>query len=472
MAVFDTTPLQPDFIKLRWLEPFVSSGLNRKTFKSLPRGVYSGWIVSPGPGSAEVQINHDDPDGFGLVSGFSGGAFDVASSGWSVAVHASLQGFTSTVAVISAPGGANDFTFDLTARRGETVYIAIEVDYKTGFETTGNVKVVDDSELDADPTLLNLARVDVPLVGAITSANIVPDDPAYPRVLPFATRFKFGFMDKFQASLLEDLASVSGAEAALLHEELAVSAGSPQTFMLPSGFLYTVGGDDLWVFKNGSYKRVGVDYDEVDRGDGRGEDVSYTGTLKAGDRLLFRVQATSSVLTSTTQILDEMSLITDNAIFINFSGAGVSVFPDGANRVNIVIPGGGGGASAIRTKFNDSGLTIGIFKAVTLVPDNTIRAYDPAVSGDELYGITLQEIADSVAGDISIAGLVNGAADGVSAGLIGDDVFVSDDGAGGLTVTPPDPFSARVIRVGLLDGPNTAVTGVASDIVFDRGRLT
>ena len=84
MAVLDSTALQPDFIKLRWLEPYTSGGLNRKTFKSLPRGVYSGFVVKPGPASFEVQINHTDPEGFGEVSGFSAGAFDPASSGWSV----------------------------------------------------------------------------------------------------------------------------------------------------------------------------------------------------------------------------------------------------------------------------------------------------------------------------------------------------------------------------------------------------
>jgi len=469
MAVLESTSLQPDFIKLRWLEPYTSGGLNRKTFKSLPRGVYSGFVVRPGPAAFEVQIKHDDPEGFGEVSGFSGGAFDPASSGWSVAVHASLQGFTSTVAILTAPGGANDFLFDLTPYKGSTVYIALSVDYKIGFATSGDVRVVQAVDLDTDPTLINLARVDVPSVGSISQANIVLNDPAYPRVLPFATKYKYGFMDKFQAALLEDLAAVSGT-AAFVHEFI-VDVDGPQTITLPPGFIYTVGGDDLWAFKNGSYKRVAVDYDEVDRGDGFGEEIFYTGTLKNGDRVLLRVQKHSAVLTSTSQVLDEGALITNNAIYTNYTGTGVTVFPDGPNRVKVVIP-GGGGASASKTKTNITGSLIPIFTAVHLLSDNSIEPYDPKVSGDSFYGITTQSIADTLAGGVQVGGIVVGAASAVSAGLIGDDLFVSDDGLGGITVVPPNPVFSRVIRIGQLDGPDTSVTGVASDIVFDRARET
>lgn len=469
MAVLDSTALQPDFIKLRWLEPYTSGGLNRKTFKSLPRGVYSGFVIKPGPGSFEVQINHTDPEGFGEVSGFSAGAFDPASSGWSVAVHASLQGFTSTVAILAAPGGANDFIFDLTAHKLSTVYVALFVDYKIGFATAGEVRVVEAADLDADPTLINLGRIDVPASGSISEANIIKDDPAYPRVLPFATKYKYGFMDKFQAALLEDLAAVSGTAAFTF--EVIIPVDGPQTVELPPGAIFTVGGDDLWVFKNGSWKTVDVDYTETDRGDGFGEEIEYIGTLKDGDRVKFRIQKHSAVLTSTSQVLDEGALITANSIYTNYTGTGVTVFPDGPNRVNVVIP-GGGGASAAKTKTNLTGLTIPIYSAVHLLADNTIEPYDPKVSGDSFYGITTQEIATSLAGGVQVGGITVGAAAAVSAGDIGDDVYVSDDGLGGITVLPPDPLFSRVIRIGQLDGPDTSVTGAASDIVFDRSRET
>ena len=468
MALLDSQALQPEFIKMRWLEPYVSAGLNRKTFKSLPRGVYSGFVVKPGPAAFEVQVVHDDPEGYGEASGFSAGAFDPASSGWSVAVHASLQGYTSTVAILTAPGGANDFVFDLTARKGSSVYLALFVNYQVGFTTAGEVRVVEAVDLDADPTLINLARVDVPLVGSISTANIVYNDALYPRVFPFATKFKYGFMDKFQAALLEEVASISGSPAFV--QKYVVPVDGPQTIPLSPGARYTVAGDDLWVFKNTGLRCSVRDYDEVDRGDGYGEEIYYTGTLKSGDILTLRVQQFSSVLTSTTQVLDENALISANVQFINFAGTGVFVTPDGPNRVKVNVPGGGSG-SALKTKFNDTGSAIVAFRAVKVNTDNTIALFDPTVSGDHFYGITIANIPDQAAGDVQTGGNVENALTTVL-GTIGDDVYISHAGDGTFTTTPPNPFAGQIVRAGILDGPGAgAVTGSGSDLLFDRGRL-
>lgn len=471
MALLDSQSLQPDFIKMRWMEPYVSSGLNRKTFKTLPRGIYSGFVVRPGPGSAEVTVKHDDPEGFGEVSGFSEGSFDPASSGWSVAVHASLQGYATTVAILTAVGGANDFTFDLDPYRNQTVFLALDVQYEIGFGSTAQIKVVEAADLDLDPTLINLARIDVPLVGDIADANIIKDDAVYPRVLPFANRLKYGFMSKFQAELLDEIASISGTPA-FVSEYIVPVDGSPQTIPLPPGTIYTVGGDDLWVHKNGNHKTAGADRDyiEIDRGDGYGEEISYIGPLLAGDRIKFRVQAYSSVLTSKTQVFDESALISDNVVFFNFTGTGVNVLPDGPNRVKVVIPGGGGGSGGVRTKLNSSGVNIPAYRAVSILSDNTIRLFDTSVSSESFYGITIQGIPDGVSGDVQVpGGIVLDAGIGIS-GNIGDDVYISQNNDGTMTTDFLSSLSGLVIRVGKLDADGLSVT--PTDILFDVGRMT
>lgn len=468
MSLLESQTLQPEFIKMRWLEPYVSSGLNRKTFKSLPRGVYSGFVVRSGPGSAEITIKHDDPEGFGEVSGFSEGSFDPASSGWSVAVHASLQGYTTTVAILAGVSGSNDFVFDLDPYRGSTVFAALDVQYRIGFGTESQIKIVEAADLDDDPTLINLARIDVPSVGDLMDANIINDDAVYPRVLPFANKLKYGFMSKFQAELLDEVASISGAPA-FVSEVIVPIDGSPQTISLPSGSRYTVGGDDLWVHKNGNHKTAGAgrDYLEVDRGDGFGEEITYIGPLKAGDIIKLRVQEFSSVLTSKSQVFDEAALITDNAIFWNFTGTGVTVLPDGPSRVRVAIPGGGGG-NVTRTKLNSTGSLIPSFRAVAILTDNTIRPFDTSVSSESFYGITIQSIPDGVSGDVQVDGIVSMAGLGIS-GSIGDDVYISQDNDGTMTTEFQSALSGLVIRVGKLDAEGTTTT--PEDILFDRGRM-
>ena len=149
MSVLQSQSVAPEFIKMRWQEPYVSAGINRKTFKTLPRGVYRGFVVKPGPGSREIQIVSDDPDGWGLTSGYASGAFD-AASGWSIAVHESLEGFTSTIAMQA--GVSANFTFDMDSYAGRSLWPALDVNYQLGYPTTAQVKIVDAAELNNDPT--------------------------------------------------------------------------------------------------------------------------------------------------------------------------------------------------------------------------------------------------------------------------------------------------------------------------------
>lgn len=471
MSVLDTKPLLPDFIKMRWMEPYTSAGLNRKTFKSLPRGFYNGFTVRPGPGALWVTVRNDDPLGWDATSGYSAGAFDSAS-GWGVAVHASLAGYTSTVAIQAGVSG--NFEFDLSGSAGSSVFLALDVQYKLGYPTTGEVKVVQAADLDLDPTLMVVAKVDVPSMGSISDANIIYDDAVYPRVLPFASKRKYGFMSKVQSEVLDLLASNAVSGAPIFDDEVLIVVDGPQDVLIPGGNVYTVGGGDLWVFKNGVKMRAGAlrDYVEVDRGDGYGVKVTWVGlNLRAGDRITFRVQKYAAGLMGTLNVLDESSSIETNTIQMNFVGSGVAVLPDGYRRVKISIP-GGGGAAATKGKRNSTGSTIPQFRAVRVLGDNTMALYDPKVSGQSLYGLTLQAVPDGTLGDVQVAGVVPGAGAQVSGSVIGSDVYVSHLGDGSLTTVPPDPVSGSVVRVGILDGADAVSGGFGIDIVFDRGRLT
>lgn len=463
--IITSEALLPSFIKMRWNEPYVSAGLNRKTFKSTPRGVYSGFVVKPGPGAFEITIAHDDPEGYGVVSGFAGGNFD-AASGWSLAVHESLQGFNTTVAILY--NGSNNFVFDLDSVKGQTVYAALHVDYKSGLDSVGDIRIAEASDLEADPTLINLARIDVPLVGSIQASNIVVDDPSYPRVLPFANRFKYGFMDKYHVEILEELQQVSGAPA--FFYETVLTVDGLQTVELPPLALYTVGADDLWVHRNGRLMGSGRDYNEVDRGDGYGEEIDFITDVYAGDIITFRIQKYAAALTSRTRVLDEGAQISDNVVFMNFSGAGVNVMPDGPSRVKVVIP-GGGASSGIRTKRNDSGSLILAYRGVSLTNMNTIKYFDATVSGEIFYGITIQNIADATDGDVQVLGVVENAALAVAGATPGEYCYASQAGDGSFQTTPPDPMTGQVLRVGIFEGPNLSVSGVATDILIEKGRL-
>lgn len=468
MSVLDSQSVLPEFIKLRWMEPYASSALNRKTFKTIPRGVYNGFVVKPGPGAHELQIVHDDVSGWGLTGNYQGGDFDGAS-GWSVAVHAQSTGYTTNIVVQAGPG--RNYVFDILAYAGMTIYPVIDVQYIQGAATLAQVKLVQAADLDANPDLLSLARVDVPGSGTVTQGNISYDDPAYPRITPFADKFKYGYMSPVQAQELDFLQSVSGSPA--FNYEVVIPVDGPQDIDLPSGFIYTVGADDLWVFKNGfnSTKGSARDYIEVDRGDGHGDHITWVGaTLRAGDRVKLRIQKYASVLSSTLQVFDEHALIDPNVVFLNFTGPGVEVFPAGPRSINVRIGGGAGGAT--KSCYNSTASIIPSGYAVTKVPGtNAIKPCDPT-AGDKLYGITTQDIPPSNFGNVQTANTVTGAPSVSGFGIM-DDLYVSMAGDGSLQNTPPDPGLGSVIRVGFADGADSVSgSSLATDIVFERGRLT
>jgi len=449
------------------MEPYTSAAVNNKNFRTIPRGVYAGFNIVPGPGTFEVTVNTDTPTG---ITGYLGGNFDTAQAmGWSIAVHETLTGFTSCI--IMQRGVNSEHVFDLTAFQGTVVYIVLDVQYSIGIASSAQVKIVDDAELDANPDLLCLGKVEVPTGVAIDPANIILDDPLYPRVLPFANPSKYGFMSKDHADILEILSTTPGASTAY-EEEYILAFPGPQIITIPAGQTYVVGGNDLFIFKNGVKLRKGRDYTEIDRGDGFGNDVTFLANLRVDDRILFRGQAYAVSLVNTLAVKDEYAVIGSNVTSINFSGTGVTAIPDGPNQVRVIIPAPSGASTGnVKYKQNLTGLDIPNGRAVHLLPDGSIVPCNPVDPTHKPYGITNGPATAGNYGYVVVSGNAEDALLGVGAVDVGDDIYVSHGGNGSLTRTPPDPFVGSVFRMGIADCPSSATSAVATDVVLAIQRI-
>lgn len=462
MTVIASRLINPQYIKMRWEEPYVSGGLNSKAFKVLPRGVYRGFDVVPGSGAKEIVVN---PASFGSVSGYVSGNYD-AASGWSVAVHEAPNGYTTTVAI--EQGASGSFTFDLTANAGGSVFIALDVNYQLGYGTQANVRAVDAAELDAQPSLLVLARVNVPLLGAITAPNIITNDTLYPRIRPYANSVHDGFMSASQAEILEILKNPNASNA--FEDERIIASAGIQIVALPPLQKYAYGGYDLWVFKNGVKMFRGRDYAEIDDGAGFGTTVQWLSALKSQDRITFRTQQYAVSLANNLSLLDENLLIGTAITKINFKGNGVLGQYVGGGQVDVTVPNPSAIVSTVRQKKNQTLASIPAYRAVHVLADGSVVLCDPKITGHKLFGITTAAIPVGLFGGVVLDGVAALAITGLGF-AVGDDVYVSHVGDGSLTNIPPNPLIGKVIRLGIADCQDNAVSATAIDVIFDRGRL-
>jgi len=191
--IVDQHAINPEYIKMRWQEPYVSGGLNRKMFGVIPPGVYHGLTVTAGPGSREVTISTDDPFGeAGTTSGYGGGNYDCAA-GYSIAVSNDRRGYQQSIAIEQGVSGTQ--VLDCTGVNDTALYVVMTSRFTLGYWTDGHFALATSDEIDAKPEYVVIATVNVPGSGTdIDDTHITYRDGSYPRTEPFATWYKWGFM--------------------------------------------------------------------------------------------------------------------------------------------------------------------------------------------------------------------------------------------------------------------------------------
>ncbi|MBK9390481.1 MAG: hypothetical protein IPN68_09905 [Bacteroidetes bacterium] len=195
-TIFDQKNLSKEYVKVRWKEPYVSDALNKKMFGVFAKGIYSGFVISPGPGSRGLTVGPGSVSGglgTGMQGGYVSGNFD-ETVGYSIAVQQSSNGYSKTIMI--PPGPNSTMTFDATGRDGERVYIIIDAAYQIGAESTLYAALVNADYIDEDPSVIVIGHIDVPAAPftPIDSVDIGYNDTGYPRTSPLSTPQRAGFM--------------------------------------------------------------------------------------------------------------------------------------------------------------------------------------------------------------------------------------------------------------------------------------
>lgn len=185
--------INPEYIKMRWQEPYVSGGLNRKMFGVIPAGIYHGLSIVPGSSGRKVIVNTDDPyNEAGSVSGYSGGNYDSAG-GYSVAVVNDRRGMQTTITIDQGVSGS--YELDLAGHDSETLYIVMKARFYIGQWTDAWFAAVTAEEIDGSPEYIVVGTVNVPTAGTdIDLSHITYRTGSYPRTEPYATWDKWGWM--------------------------------------------------------------------------------------------------------------------------------------------------------------------------------------------------------------------------------------------------------------------------------------
>lgn len=143
-------------VRMRWREPYVTEGLNKKNFAVQAPGIYRGFVVAP-----------DNLLGDRTVSIFNSEATD------HLAVVQQFDGYS-----ISILRDTGSFLIDLSAYPVGTVVIAIYAVYTVGTDTVAFLRTYTQAQYDAapeKPDLVVLGSVDVPLAGPISSSMLHAD---------------------------------------------------------------------------------------------------------------------------------------------------------------------------------------------------------------------------------------------------------------------------------------------------------
>lgn len=193
MTIAHQLAINVEYIKMRWHEPYVSGGLNRKLFGIMPAGIYHGFSLIAGPGDRQVTITTDDPFGdSGYPGEYASGNFDCAG-GYSIAVCNDRRGMQTTVSI--EQGVSGNYTLDADGYDNTDLYAVIKARFYVGQWTDAYFALVTADEIENNPEYNVIGRVAVPGIGVpIDSSHISYRDGLYPRTEPYATWHKWGYM--------------------------------------------------------------------------------------------------------------------------------------------------------------------------------------------------------------------------------------------------------------------------------------
>jgi len=149
-------PFADTEIKMRWREPYVTEGLNKKLAGITPRGIYRGFRLGYNGAPMLVEVLAD-PD--------KGDHVAVYETNTAVAERYSMR--------VELTGG--DFTLNLTPWPSQLVYIAIYAEYSTLGTTSASLRVYTEAEyagaVEKDELII-LGTVNVPALGVIAATSI------------------------------------------------------------------------------------------------------------------------------------------------------------------------------------------------------------------------------------------------------------------------------------------------------------
>ena len=141
--------------QMRFKQPFLTQGINRKKAVDTPAGIYRGFRLETNASPLTVTVAADP----------------------TTQDHA-LVFVTSSGEAVSLKRQGGDFTLDLTPFASKTVVLAVVADYTLGKETTAEIRAFElvptDEFTGAGDELVVLGTVVVPAAGAIAQTSITP----------------------------------------------------------------------------------------------------------------------------------------------------------------------------------------------------------------------------------------------------------------------------------------------------------
>lgn len=155
MAVTDFYTFLDNEIRMRWREPYVTEGLNRKFEGVVPRGIWRGWhLQADSVISMQVKLIADAAKGDHVA------VYNTTSGNYQLRVEKS-----------------GDVNIPVSAYAGTTIYIAIYATYSTLVTTAAVLRIYPEADYLAAPEkdeLIVLGKVDVPASGIIPDGDVNP----------------------------------------------------------------------------------------------------------------------------------------------------------------------------------------------------------------------------------------------------------------------------------------------------------